>query len=351
MNKDFTRARIDSLTLGERLAKLRESHELDINELSKNIKIRRSYIRALESGDYQSLPTKVYTRGFINAYARYFNVSEEKLARIFDREYQIYKNIHRKNEPQVEEITRLPALPKIVLTSKTIIAVITILIISAAGGYLYFGFKKFVSAPWLKVEEPAGEVTTKEQEITIKGSTQNDARVFINDQLIQVGLDGVFIDEVGLSPGVNNITVKSINKFDKETVENITVHAEYKEVTREEEEETADETHKISLKIKAEEKTIWMKVVADDIEVYSDILRPEDEEKEFFAKEKIVVSSNDGKNTLTKFNDAEEFSNLSTTNKAIDDVVFEAEEEVEDDSEATAIPEESLSSPTESDEE
>lgn len=325
MNKEFTKSRIDSLTLGERLAKLRESQKFTVEELAKEIKIRGDYIKALESGEYQLLPTKVYARGFINAYAKYFNVSEERLVKLFDREYQIYKNIHKKDEPQVEEITRLPALPKIVLTSKTIIAIAAFLIITLAGSYLYFGFQKFVSAPWLKIEEPAGEVTTKEQAIAIKGSTQNDARVFINDQLIQVGLDGSFIDQVGLSPGLNNITIKSINKFDKETVEKIIVHAEYEEITQENGEEEVG-NNKLSLKIKASEKTILIKVVADDVEVYSDIIK-KDEEKEFFAKEKIIISSSDGKNTLTKFNDTEEFSTLSNQNKSIDNVVFEIDEE------------------------
>lgn len=328
MTQEFTKSRIDSLTLGERLAKLRKNQELSIEEFAKEIKIRRDYIKALEQGNYQLLPTKVYARGFINAYAKYFNVSKEKLVKIFDREYQIYKNIHKKDDVQVEEITRLPALPKIVLTSKTIIAIVAFLIITLAGSYLYFGFQKFVSAPWLKIEEPAGEITTKEQEITIKGTTQNDAKVFINDQLIKVGLDGNFAEQVGLSPGLNNITVKSINKFDKETVEKIIVHAEYKEIAQEE--NKIDTDNNISLKIKASEKTIWIKVVADNVEVYSDILK-KDEEKDFFAKEKIIVSSNDGKNTLTKFNDAEEFSSLNNKNRSIDNVVFEVEKENEED--------------------
>ncbi len=326
MNKEFTKSRIDSLTLGDRLVKLRESQKLSIEELARDIKIKKAYVKALEKGDYQLLPTKVYARGFINAYAKYFNVSEEKLVKIFDREYQIYKNIHKKDEPQAEDITRLPALPRIILTSKTIVAIVATLIITLAGSYLFFGFQKFVSAPWLKIEEPAGELTTKEQEITIKGTTQNDAKVFINDQLIHVGLDGNFSDQVGLSPGLNNITIKSINKFEKESVENIIVHAEYEEVSQEERDEKID---KVSLKIKAVEKTIWIKVVADNVEVYSDIIKA-DEEMDFFAKEKIVVSSNDGKNTLTKFNDNEEFSSLSNRNKAIDDVIFEVEKKDEE---------------------
>lgn len=321
--KDFTKSRIDSLTLGERLAKLRESDKLTVEELAKTIKIKRGYIEALESGNYQLLPTKVYVQGFIKAYARHFNVSKENLVKIFNREYQIYKNIHKKDEPQVEEITRLPALPKIVLTSKTLIAVLVTLAIILASSYLFFGFQKFVSSPYLKIERPAGETTTKEPEITIEGTTQNDATVFINDQLIKVGLDGNFTDQVGLSPGLNNITVRSINKFDKESVETIIVHAEYEEVAQEESEENVT---KISLKIKASEKTVWIKVVADNIEVHSDILKV-DEEMEFFANEKIVVSSNDGKNTLTRFNEEEEFSSLSNKNSSIADVVFEVKKE------------------------
>ncbi|MCK4636075.1 MAG: helix-turn-helix domain-containing protein [Candidatus Moranbacteria bacterium] len=333
-DKGFNRAKIDSLTLGERLAKLRENQELTVEELAKKIKIKPLYIKSFESGNYQFLPTKVYARGFISAYARHFNVSEKKLFKLFDREYRIYKNIHKKDESPVEDITRLPALPKIILTSKTIIFLAVTSVIILASLYLFFGFQQFVSSPWLRIEEPASETMTKEQTVIIKGTTKNDARVFINDQLVQVDLSGNFNDQVGLLPGLNKITIKSINQFDKESVEIITVDAQYSEVAPTDYSESNVE-NKISLKIKATEKTILVKIVADNILIYNDALKI-DEEKEFFAEEKIEVSSNDGKNTLINFNDSEEFSSLSDKNKAVENIVFE-KEKVLDKSKAVEI--------------
>lgn len=321
MLENFTRARIDSLTLGERLKKLRENQEIELEELAQNLRIKQSYIEALENGDYESLPTKVYVRGFISVYARYFNVAEKKLIKIFDQEYQIYENIHRKNEPQGESMNRLAVLPKIVFTSQTLIFLIIFLVISSAVLYLFFGVRSFISAPWLVIKEPTSGIITDKQEIIVTGMTKNDATVYINDQIVQVGLDGVFSEKIGLSAGINNINIKSINKFNKEKVENIVVNAKFVEIAPI---VSAEIESKISLKIKTN-KDVPIKVVGDDKVFFEGILKV-DEEKEFFANEEIVVSSEDGKNTLISFNDAD-FERLSNKNEAVKNKVFKKETE------------------------
>lgn len=321
MLENFTRARIDSLTLGERLERLRLSQEISIEELALNLQIKDSYIKALEEGDYNSLPTKVYTRGFVSAYARYFNVSEEKLVKIFNREYQVYENIHRKNKDKTETVNRLPALPKIVLTSQTLVFLVVFLILSLSVFYLYTSFKNFDSAPWLKIQEPLNGVTTDKQEIDVVGETKNDARVYINNQLVQVGLDGVFSEKIGLSQGHNEITVKSVNKFDKESVINIVVNAKFEEAQPLVIESVEEEL--VSLKIKAVE-SILIKVVADDV-VFNDVLQKNDE-KIFSAKEKIVVSTDSGKNTLVSFNNGD-LERMSERDVAVKEFVFERKEE------------------------
>lgn len=325
MQESFTRARIDSLTLGERLEKLRLSQEISIENLAQNLQIRPSYIKALEKGNYESLPTKVYARGFISAYARYFNVDEKKLVKIFDREYRVYENIHKKGLKKSETINRLPSLPKIVLTSQALIFLSIFLVVSLSIFYLYTSFKNFDSAPWLKISEPLNGVTTSNQEINVIGETKNDARVYINDQLVQVGLDGIFSEKVGLSQGQNEIVVKSVNKFDKESVVNLFVNAKFEEVSP-----LLIETEKkpISLKIKVTED-ILLKVTADDI-IFNDILK-KDSEKVFSAKEKIIVSTDSGKNTLVSFNNAD-LERMSDKDTPIKDIVFE-EKEAEDKSE------------------
>ena len=317
--KDFKRGKIDSLTLGERLEKLRENQQVQLKKLASKLKIKQAYLKALETGDYQSLPTKVYVRGFVRSYARYFRVSESKLINLFEREYRIYKNIHNKDNQKIETINRLPELPRLVLTFNGIIAIITFVSIALATLYLFFGFQKFISAPWLIIEEPISGETTNAQEILVKGQTKSDAQIFINDQIIQVDLGGYFSEQIGLSSGMNTITIKSINKFEKESVETIIVHAQYEEKDNNFYQEE-NKVEKVSLRLKVITNPIWVKVSVDDILIYEDMIGI-NEEKEFFANEKIVISSGDGKNTLVSV-DGKDFVNLNDEIGSVKNVVF-----------------------------
>jgi hypothetical protein len=162
--------------------------------------------------------------------------------------------------------------------------------------------------------------------VIIRGSTKAGAQVFINDQNIPVDLEGGFNNQVGLSVGLNEITVKSVNKFNKESVEVILIHADYGQITAEEYQKNKKD--EVILTIKVQEKPTWLKVIADDIVVYEDVLDI-DEEQEFLAKEKIVISAEDGKNILIS-NDGEDFEELSNKNESVKDRAFIKQEELKD---------------------
>lgn len=56
--------------------------ELSISEIAKTIKVKSSYLEAIEENDFASLPEPVYTKGYIREYARFLQVSaDEKLAK------------------------------------------------------------------------------------------------------------------------------------------------------------------------------------------------------------------------------------------------------------------------------
>ncbi len=56
---------------------VREKAGLDINHVSKALKIRREYLLALESGDYRLMPAQVYVDGYKKIYANYLGISLE----------------------------------------------------------------------------------------------------------------------------------------------------------------------------------------------------------------------------------------------------------------------------------
>lgn len=59
---------------GELLQKIRHYKNINLEQLSEKSKISKSYILAIESHDFESLPAKVFVRGFIVQIAKLMNL-------------------------------------------------------------------------------------------------------------------------------------------------------------------------------------------------------------------------------------------------------------------------------------
>lgn len=57
-------------SLGAHLRDLRERRGVSLDEISRTTRVARSYLEALEAGDFAKLPAPVFTRGFIRAYCQ-----------------------------------------------------------------------------------------------------------------------------------------------------------------------------------------------------------------------------------------------------------------------------------------
>ena len=64
----------------------------------------------------------------------------------------------------------------------------------------------------------------------VRGTTEKDANLMINGQLVLVREGGDFYEQVHLQPGLNLLTISATNKFKKEKVVTLSVQANY-EVT------------------------------------------------------------------------------------------------------------------------
>jgi len=51
------------------------------------------YLEYLENGQYEKLPAEVYVRGFLRSYARYLNIDEQALVKLYERERNIQANL------------------------------------------------------------------------------------------------------------------------------------------------------------------------------------------------------------------------------------------------------------------
>jgi cytoskeleton protein RodZ len=66
-------------TVGQELHQAREARALSIDQAAAATRIRPHYIRALESGDFDALPSVAQARGFLRAYASYLGLDPDPL--------------------------------------------------------------------------------------------------------------------------------------------------------------------------------------------------------------------------------------------------------------------------------
>lgn len=321
VDSGFTRKKVASLTLGEKLRKLRGDVHLNLPEISKATKIQIKYLEYLENGQYDKLPADVYVRGFLRSYARYFNLDENAFVRLYERERNIRANLgHEESNPKYPKNFDISS---IVVTPRSVVMVLIVLSVASAFFYLYREFQNFAAAPRLVILEPQNGARLETNEVTVHGKTDKGARLSINNQSVFVGGDGEFSEKLILQPGLNSITVVSVNRFDKEKRESVSVETNYVPSQPEGNSGMAarEVAEKFRLDLEVREKPLRVIVEADGAVVFSGSL-PAGENKAFEASGTIKVTSEDGSKTFVRFDDGEA-KPLSEKKGSVKDVVFD----------------------------
>jgi cytoskeletal protein RodZ len=65
---------------GEKLKEAREKYGYTIDDVEEETKIRKLYLEALENEDFDLLPPRIYSVGFVKRYARLLNLDEKTMA-------------------------------------------------------------------------------------------------------------------------------------------------------------------------------------------------------------------------------------------------------------------------------
>jgi cytoskeletal protein RodZ len=72
--------------IGEILKRRREESGRDLREISETLKIKYSYLKAIEDGDLENLPAQVYVKGYIHEYAKILGLDPESLVQAYNQE-------------------------------------------------------------------------------------------------------------------------------------------------------------------------------------------------------------------------------------------------------------------------
>ena len=70
-------------SLGNKFQAAREFQGFTLEQMVSRTRIQEPYLRALEEDAFEQLPERVFTKGFVRAYARSLNLDEEECLRLF----------------------------------------------------------------------------------------------------------------------------------------------------------------------------------------------------------------------------------------------------------------------------
>jgi cytoskeletal protein RodZ len=197
---------------GQKLKEQRIIKGLTIEEVSRETKIKASYLLAIEKGEYQRLPASTYTQGFVRNYAKYLDLPDREILAIFRREFDEEKTFKILPEGLVREDFPLHRI-KLADTAKIIIVLLVILL-----GYILFQYRYAIISPPLEISTPAEEAVVLSRTITVSGKTDPNATIYVNNDTASLDNDGNFKKVINVFPGKTTIKVLAINRFGKETI-------------------------------------------------------------------------------------------------------------------------------------
>lgn len=79
MSKSDSELIDNKVDFGSILAAARQTKSYTVDDVSRHLKIPHQVIEAIESNDVESLPPVTFTQGYIRAYAKFLEISEEKV--------------------------------------------------------------------------------------------------------------------------------------------------------------------------------------------------------------------------------------------------------------------------------
>ena len=306
MPNGFVKKSVETLTLGEKLKKIRSERRISLTDIARFTKIQLKYLENIEEGLYEKLPSDVYVRGFLKSYAKFLGVNGESLIRLYQKERGIKRSLDKNGNNYIKQPEFLNISPW-VFGPKTMIFFSLAILILAGFFYVYKELGSFANNPKLVILAPEPNATTANDFIAVEGKVEKDTKLFINDQPVIIDDEGGFKENITLQAGTNFINVRCLNRFGKETLETLTVHSNLqKEISEKNDNEEISAVpdifgKKIELEVKAKSRLISLSIEADGHLIFSGEIK-EGEIKNFQAEKNLVLNSDKADETLVRFN-------------------------------------------------
>ncbi|HHZ04847.1 RodZ domain-containing protein [Acetomicrobium hydrogeniformans] len=230
--------------LGDILRRTREERGLSLEDVAKDTKIPRSHLLAIESGEMDRLPGRIFARFFIKEYLSYLGLSE------LWSQYDSFLPMDEQVEISSVLGTYTPPPKGFRATSRWWIYAVLILLLGASGSLLYLRREHVIDI----IKQPRNVVSVE----------------------TEVGTDASPEDILAAINGFEDDQEQSIivERPDEDVSLQVTLpHVEDGEAMKaKEEEEAAKESPKI-LEIKASRGRCWVRVSRGDKKIYEGIIQ------------------------------------------------------------------------------
>ncbi len=312
----FTTKKIKTQSLGEYLGACRARLRYTVEEAAAFTQVQPKYIEALEEGRFARLPAAVYVKGFLRSLARVYRVDERWLLEQFQSESEISRNVEIFVQPV--RASRF-GWTGVILTPKTLAVLGAVASGLLSFGYLYFQLSSINRLPELEIFSPAADGPVSESAIVVRGKTESGATLFLNNQAIVVDASGEFRENLSLGPGANQLLIKAVNKFGKETAVSRSIFLPEKEIAGS---FTTDEEdlQKLVAEVMIGPESAWIRFAADGIELYAGTMLPNARTR-ITAQDRILLTTGNAGSTRMVLN-GKDLGVLGKAGEVIRDIEF-----------------------------
>jgi len=196
-------------SIGKVLKEFRIKKKLSREKLAKLTKIKANFIECIEEEKWESLPDYPVVLGFVKNISKTLGINEKHIVALLRRDYPP-KSLPINPKPEIEEKFRWS--PR--LTFLVGVFVVTIFIV----GYLIYQYLNFIKPPKLFLDTPKEGETISTPTLLVKGLTDPEAQILINNQPVTVSEDGNFEAEIEVSEETSEVVVVARSRYGKETV-------------------------------------------------------------------------------------------------------------------------------------
>lgn len=201
---------LNMIKAGEKLKEERLKKGLTLEEVSKETKIKRDFLEAIEKSEYNKLPASTFAQGFVKNYTQFLDISESDVIPLFRREFdeeRIYKVLPQGFSNADFPVTRFKKSQFILIPLLFFVLIF----------YLVFQYKDAIISPSLDVSTPQDNQTVSSTLVLVSGSTNPDNVVYVNGYQVSVDEKGNFKKTLSVFSGENQIDIKVVNRFNKST--------------------------------------------------------------------------------------------------------------------------------------